>query len=480
MEKGGSNDSGTSAEAWLMAGSESCGARPRASCDSESADGVLHAIAEEPEGSSPLSVSLDTQLQEMAVAVARADASLFASGPQCMKQGPLQFDIATPLDMSLDSQNCRWTPPEPFPRPSALLSPWEVSLPEAMESSQSSSNEHRNAYRHEVHQNQNSRGFCQVNLTVPGMDRLATSSSLASLGSSSSMSTSAMHASRAVCCPSTISESCNVSTSVVQPATRTLDMELKSSNMRNTQKMQQQQEDQTRGLNANGDRALADYFAGKGDHLESMVNKVTTQKLRSGTKKRQDDKHPQPQATVSTDHRRRRCNSCSSTSDSDTDLAPPKARASVSLKHGSFSSCKPPGDLERRKSDLVSDGGDCALCGRAACCDSCFCASCSARMDLLESPSPADCISTEFMGTVAVASKVTSTMATPEVICSQQARQRGDSWPSVADPTVEVSSCVLCGRNFVCSADAQSSVLCQQCLGPATAAVQSNICFHST
>jgi len=484
MEKGSSYDSGTSrnAEAWLMAGSESCGARPRASCDSESADSVLHGIAEEPEGSSPLSVSLDTQLQEMAVAVARADASLFASGPQCMKQGPLQFDIATPLDMSLDSQNCRWTPPEPFPRPSALLSPWEVSLPEAMESSQSSSNEHRNAYRHEVHQNQNSRGFCQVNLTVPGMDRLATSSSLASLGSSSPTSTSAMHASRAVCGPSTISESCSVSSSVNQPALRAIDMEPESSNTKNIQKMQQQKEDQTGGLNVNGDRALADYFTGKGDLLESMLNKVTPQKLQSGTKKGHKDRHPLPLSTVSTDHRGSRCNSCSSSSDSDTDLAPPKARASVSLKRSPLSNCKRPSDLERRKSELVSDRGDCALCGRAACCtpDSCFCTSCSARMDHLESPSPADCTSTEFMSTVAAASKVTSTLSTPGVVCSQQAPKRGDPWPSAANPKVEVSSCVLCGSNFVCSADAQSSVLCQQCLGPATVAVQSNICFRST
>jgi len=87
---------------------------------------------------------------------------------------------------------------------------------------------------------------------------------------------------------------------------------------------------------------------------------------------------------------------------------------------------------------------ECALCGTLANCDknSCFCAPCGARLQVLGHMSPID-----------------AEQPLPDVAES----------PATASAD-GASSCVLCGQRFICNPDAQSTVLCVRCLTPRAAA----------
>jgi len=91
----------------------------------------------------------------------------------------------------------------------------------------------------------------------------------------------------------------------------------------------------------------------------------------------------------------------------------------------------------------VTSVNECALCG----CliedevQSCFCATCAARLEVLDG------------------SPQKQQSSTPESKTHCQTKQH------VATSPNEVSYCVLCNSQFICNADASSSVVCSRCLG---------------
>lgn len=135
------------------------------------------------------------------------------------------------------------------------------------------------------------------------------------------------------------------------------------------------------------------------------------------------------------------------------------------------------------------DAADCALCGRRACCQpgACFCADCSERMDVWQQPSPriagAEAIRGEEQAWEAVSEDAAQVLLedaarrTPlatdrrrssaggAAARSPREEHRAQLRPAAVVFTPEGVSCVLCGRHFVCRQEAQSSVLCEGCLG---------------
>lgn len=111
---------------------------------------------------------------------------------------------------------------------------------------------------------------------------------------------------------------------------------------------------------------------------------------------------------------------------------------------------------------------DCALCGLPASCEpgSCFCPTCSSRMDMLGPSSPDPTACWQNRGPASNHSCSDSHDTASESNCSQSPSTGSDQAPLGNVHDGEISRCVLCGGCFICAADAQSSVLCENCVCP--------------
>lgn len=144
---------------------------------------------------------------------------------------------------------------------------------------------------------------------------------------------------------------------------------------------------------------------------------------------------------------------------------PPRAsvpRASVAMSSSSRERTMPV-QASQRDYNLA----DCALCGRPASClpDSCFCSSCSQRMDALKADDVPTSPRNQTTARLAASASSRASSSDSQQSWSSRSSSAGSSCSSARSPDRrQLSGCVRCGRRFLCPAGAVSNLLCPRCL----------------